>query len=161
MAAIIDRSRAVERIARICESSTADAVGVRLAVLDEIRQVIDFDSFAWLLTDPETEVGSAPLADVPRLSELPRLIRLKYLTPVNRWTGMETPVALLAASTRGHLDHSLVWREMLSQFGVIDVASLVIAADTAAGGSSISGGAPEIPRSPVGTRISWPRLPSR
>jgi len=125
VAAITDRSRAVERIAQVCHSSTADAVGLRLAVLDEIRRVVEFDSFAWLLTDPETEVGSAPLADVPCLSELPRLIRLKYLTAINRWTGMEKPVALLGASTRGHLDHSLVWREILSRFGVIDVASLV------------------------------------
>ena len=125
MAAVSDRSRATERILQICHSSTADAIGLRLAVLEEIRGVVEFDSFAWLLTDPETAVGSAPLADVPSLSELPRLIRLKYLTPINRWTGMETPVALLAASTGGHLDRSLVWREILAQFGVSDVASLV------------------------------------
>ena len=125
MAAVSDRSRATERIVQICRSSTADPVGLRLAVLEQIRRVVEFDSFAWMLTDPETEVGSAPLADVPCLSELPRLIRLKYLTPTNRWTGMETPVALLGASTGGHLDHSLVWREILAQFGVIDVASLV------------------------------------
>ncbi len=125
MAAVSGRSRAVERIVQICHASTADAVGVRLAVLEQVRLVVEFDSFAWLLTDPETEVGSAPLADVPSLSELPRLIRLKYLTPINRWTGMETLVALLSESTRGHLDRSLVWREILSQFGVIDVASVV------------------------------------
>ncbi len=122
---VSDRSRAIERIVEVCHAPTADAVDLRLAVLEEIRRVVEFDSFAWLLTDPETEVGSAPLADVPCLSDLPRLIRLKYLTPINRWTRMQTPVALLGASTRGHLDHSLVWREMLSQFGVVDIASLV------------------------------------
>ena len=36
--------------------------------------MVKFDAYAWLLTDPETEVGSAPLADVPCLPELPRLI---------------------------------------------------------------------------------------
>ena len=87
--------------------------------------MVDFDAYAWLLTDPETEVGSAPLADVPCLPELPRLIRLKYLTSVNRWTRLETPVALLHASTGGHKERSLVWRDMLSRFGVTDVASLV------------------------------------
>ncbi len=87
--------------------------------------MVDFDAFAWLLTDPETEVGSAPLADVPCLQELPRLIRLKYLTPVNRWTHLEAPVALLSASTVGRLERSLVWRDMLSRFEVADVASVV------------------------------------
>ena len=47
---------------------------------------VPFDAYAWLLTDPQTSVGSSPLADVPCLPELPRLIRLKYLTEVNRWT---------------------------------------------------------------------------
>lgn len=125
MAVINAQSRAVERIDRLCGSTSADAVSLRLAVLEEIRRVVDFDAYAWLLTDPETEVGSAPLADVPCLPELPRLIRLKYLTSVNRWTRLETPVALLHASTGGHKERSIVWRDMLSRFGVTDVASLV------------------------------------
>jgi DNA-binding NarL/FixJ family response regulator len=119
------QSRAIERISRVSQSSTADALSLRHAVLEEIRRVVDFDAFAWLLTDPETEVGSAPLADVPCLPELPRLIRLKYLTAVNRWTHLETPVALLSASTAGRLERSLVWGDMLSRFGVTDVASVV------------------------------------
>jgi hypothetical protein len=52
-------------------------------VLAVLRLAIGFDAYVWLLTDPETLVGSAPLADVPCLPELPRLIRLKYLTTVN------------------------------------------------------------------------------
>jgi DNA-binding CsgD family transcriptional regulator len=98
---------------------------LRLAVLDEIRSVVAFDAYAWLLTDPETEVGCAPLADVPCLPELPRLIRLKYLTPINRWTQLDVPVALLGAATEGRLERSLVWRELLAQYGVTDVASVV------------------------------------
>jgi DNA-binding CsgD family transcriptional regulator len=125
MAAISAQSRAIERIVRVCLSTTVDALSLRLAVLEEIRRVASFDAFAWLLTDPETEVGSAPLADVPCLPELPSLIRLKYLTPLNRWTRLEAPVALLHATTGGHLERSLVWREMLARFGVTDVASLV------------------------------------
>jgi DNA-binding NarL/FixJ family response regulator len=94
-------------------------------VLDDIRRAVGFDAFAWLLTDPETEVGSAPLADVPCLPELPRLIRLKYLTPINRWTGLDVPVARLLASTDDHPERSLLWREMLQRYGVTDIASLV------------------------------------
>ena len=125
MTATTPQSRAIERVVRICRLTTADALALRLAVLDEIRRVVSFDAYAWLLTDPETEVGSAPLADVPCLPELPQLIRLKYLTSVNRWTQLDAPVARLNEATGGHLERSLVWREMLARYGVTDVASLV------------------------------------
>ena len=105
---------------RICHQHD-EARGLRLAVLDELRAAVGFDAYSWLLTDPETEVGCAPLADVPCLPELPRLIRLKYLTAVNRWTRLEAPVAFLGAQR----DHSLVWRDMLAGYGVTDVASVV------------------------------------
>jgi DNA-binding NarL/FixJ family response regulator len=114
----------VSRITRACRQHD-EARGVRLAVLEELRAVVGFDAYSWLLTDPETEVGCAPLADVPCLPQLPRLIRLKYLTSVNRWTGLHGPVALLRAATGGDRDRSLVWREMLRDYGVDDMASVV------------------------------------
>jgi len=73
--------RSQERIVEICRDAE-DSRTLRLRVLEEIRRAVGFDSYAWLLTDPETSVGSAPLADVPDLAELPALIRLKYLTTV-------------------------------------------------------------------------------
>jgi DNA-binding CsgD family transcriptional regulator len=118
-------TRSLERVARICDSVT-DARTLRLQLLDEIQQSIGFDAYAWLLTDPQTSVGSAPLADVPCLPELPRLIRLKYLTDINRWTALDSPpVALLQAATRGALSRSLLWRDLLSAYGITDVASVV------------------------------------
>lgn len=110
----------VARVIRICRQHD-EARGLRLALLDELRAVVGFDAYSWLLTDPETEVGCAPLADVPCLPELPRLIRLKYLTSLNRWTGLPGPAALLGARR----DYSLVWRDMLAGYGVDDVASMV------------------------------------
>ena len=98
---------------------------LRLALLEELRRVVAFDAYAWLLTDPHTEVGVAPLAEVPCLSELPRLIRLKYLTPINRWTVLDQPVGLLRADTGDHPERSLLWRELLKEYDVSDVASLV------------------------------------
>ena len=77
------------------------------------------------LTDPETSVGSSPLADVPWLSELPYSIRLKYLTDVNRWTRLEATVGLLGEVTGGELSRSLMWRELLHRYDVADAASLV------------------------------------
>jgi len=87
--------------------------------------VVRFDAFAWLLTDPETEVGTAPIADVPDLPRLPRLISLKYSTVVNRWTHQTKPVSVLREATSGRLDQSLLWREHLAMLGVTDVASIV------------------------------------
>ena len=47
--------------------SLADARTLRLELLEELRRMVLFDAYAWVLTDPETSVGSSPLADVPCL----------------------------------------------------------------------------------------------
>lgn len=110
----------MERLARIC-ASVRDATALRVALVDELRRVIGFDAYAFVLTDPMTSVGSAPLADVPCVDELPELIRLKYLTPVNRWTALDDPPTALL----GDPGRSLLWRELLHRYSVGDVASTV------------------------------------
>src|SRR5689334_9701030 len=117
-------ARARETIMRICRGE-ADVRTLRLEVLDAIRQAVSFDAYAWLLTDPETSVGSSPLADVPCLPQLPQLIRLKYATVVNRWTRLPSGAASLHGATGGNLSLSLMWRELLSQYQVTDIASSV------------------------------------
>ena len=119
------QSRAIDRITRICATEGTDDRSLRVAILNEIRPVVAFDAFVWLLTDPQTEVGCSPLADVPCLPELPRLIMLKYLTPFNRWTRLKDPVARMHESSGGRLERSLVWSSLLSRYGVTDVASVV------------------------------------
>lgn len=57
---------------------------------------------------------------------LPTHVRLKYLTPVNRWTALRPdPVGLPHEATHGDLSQSLLWRELLSGEGLTDAASLV------------------------------------
>ena len=124
MAGTTTRARAREQILQLCEGD-ADARTLRLEVLAVLRRVIGFDAYVWLVTDPETSVGSAPLAEVPCLPELPRLIRLKYLTTVNRWTSMITPVASLHQATGGDLARSLIWRDLLGRYEVGDIATSV------------------------------------
>src|SRR4051794_1957525 len=110
---------------RICGSGS-DARVLRLQLLGALRSALRFDAYAWVLTAPETPVGCAPLADVPCLPELPRLIRLRYLTALNRWTGVtDPPVALLAEASQGDLERSRVWRELLYRYDVVDVATVV------------------------------------
>jgi len=109
---------------RICRGE-ADVRMLRLEALDAIRRAVSFDAYAWLLTDPETSVGSSPLADVPCLPQLPQLIRLKYATAVNRWTRLRSGAASLHGATGGSLSLSLMWRELLSHYQVTDIASSV------------------------------------
>ncbi|HEX9547812.1 MAG TPA: helix-turn-helix transcriptional regulator [Acidimicrobiales bacterium] len=116
--------RAAERVERVCREHVGERP-LRIALLDELRQSVGFDWHAWLLTDPETEVGSAPLAEAPSLSDLPLLIRSKYLTTVNRWTTLAAPAVTLRKATDGDLKRSLLWREVLKDYDVVDVASLV------------------------------------
>jgi DNA-binding CsgD family transcriptional regulator len=94
-------------------------------MLEEISRNVSFDAYAWLLTDPETEVGCDPIADVPCMPQLPKLIRLKYATETNRWTSMSSPVARLLDATGGKPAQSLLWRELLAAYDVVDIASLV------------------------------------
>lgn len=113
------------RIAEVCETSN-DTMSLRVRILEQIQAVVGFDAYAWLITDPQTCVGHAPLADFPHSPDLPRLIRLKYLTELNRWTTITTPpVARLDAATGGDLALSLLWRDLLRQYQVVDVASTV------------------------------------
>lgn len=129
MARSTKQTRSRERVERICASGS-DAQTLRVELLEELRPAVDFDAHAWLMTDPRTAVGAAPLADVPCLHALPRAIRLKYLTEVNRWTGLAqggTPVGLLRRDTGDDPTRSLMWRDLQSDYAVVDVASTVFA----------------------------------
>lgn len=113
---------AVHRIA----ANGVDDRNLRTQILDVIRGLIPFDAYAFLLTDPTTSVGCSPVAAVPDITTLPDLIRLKYLTPVNRWTGLPANgCATLEQATDGYLESSLVWREYLAGIGIVDVLSVV------------------------------------
>ena len=147
-------ARSGQRIAELC-ASAADARELRLDVLGELRRAIGFDAYAWLLTDPETWVGSAPLADVPCLPELPALIRLKYLTAVNRWTTLAAGrAATLQQATGGDLSRSLMWRELLHRYGICDVMSVAFTDRFGCWGFSTCGGRPRRQRSMTGAQRS-------
>jgi DNA-binding CsgD family transcriptional regulator len=115
------------RLARVCQRDVGERE-LRLALLAELRRDVPFDFYVWVLTDPETWVGIAPVASVPALADLPQLIGLKYRTPTNRWTALAPMTASsLLASTHGDPSSSRLWSGLLSGYGVTDVLSVAMA----------------------------------
>jgi DNA-binding CsgD family transcriptional regulator len=120
-------ARVQRRVAELCRRG-GDSRVLRAALLAEVHPAIAFDAYAFLMTDPETRVGTAPLAEVPDLAKLPELIRLRYTSGINRWTALEPGrCATLAGATGGDLSRSLLWRDLLSGYGVTDLATLPLA----------------------------------
>ncbi len=107
-------------IEQLCASGPVDTRDFRAVVLATLRRTVDFDWYVWVLTDPAGEVGVDPLAVVPDLTALPELVRLKYGTRLNRWTG---PV--VAAALGDRRDDSPLWVRAQSDHGVADVVSVV------------------------------------
>ena len=101
--------------------------GARQRILAEIGAQVSFQWYVWVLTDPRTSVGAAPVADIPPplVARLPELVRLKYLTTVNRWTTVDVSPVFLHQATGGELHRSQLWREMLHEFSIVDIATLV------------------------------------
>jgi DNA-binding CsgD family transcriptional regulator len=123
------RTRARERVIALGAAGLSDR-DLRQEVLAVLRGIVGASAYVWLLTDPVTTVGAAPLAEVPCIAELPALIKAKYATTVNRWTSLlrdGSPAGLLTAAVEGDLARSRVWREVLSRYGIRDVATAVFA----------------------------------
>ncbi|TQJ36017.1 DNA-binding CsgD family transcriptional regulator [Arthrobacter sp. SLBN-122] len=122
-------ARSLERI-RVLAGSIRDHQALRKTVLTEVGTMVPFDAFVWPLCDPRTTVGMAPRARIPCPEELPALIRLKYLSPPARWTGLmasSVPALSLQRATQGDPARSLLWRGVLNRYDVRDVLSVVFA----------------------------------
>lgn len=119
----------LRRIERICASSS-DSRQLRAEILDALRRIVGFDAWVWVVTDPVTTVGVSPVAQVPSFADLPTTIRLKYLSGVNRWTGLveaRRTVGLLSRARGTPSSGDLAWRHFLELYGIHDVASVVFA----------------------------------
>jgi DNA-binding CsgD family transcriptional regulator len=118
-------SRIVEGIEHLSAAGLDDRL-LRVRMLEVVRAAVPFDAYVFLMTDPVTCVGAAPLAEVPDVSALPDLIRSKYLTPVNRWTTLPRGACrTLLDATSGRPVDSPLWREHLRDLGIRDVMSAV------------------------------------
>jgi DNA-binding CsgD family transcriptional regulator len=121
----------VERVEAISRQPL-DAGALRGQVLDVLRDAIGFDAYVWVLTDPVSTVGAAPLADIPLqlMSALPDLIRAKYLGTQNRWTALmhtASQVAVMDSASGGDNTGDSAWTRLLAGRGIPYVASVVFA----------------------------------
>lgn len=117
-----DPGRVRGRIERLCRQPIAERP-LREAVLEQLRSVLGFPYYAWLLTDPETWVGTAPLAEVPAPAELPELIRAKYQARLHRWTSLP-PGRWVSWATAPASALEAEWPRRLRGYRVTDVASV-------------------------------------
>lgn len=113
--------------AACAEQLPAKALQVR--ILDLLRPHVPYDGHVFALTDPATQVGTSPHADVPMLpwERLPETIRLRYLTTLNR---VDTLAGKKAASLRLSAEGpegSPLWQQVLREVGVEDTATVAFA----------------------------------
>ena len=101
-------------------TSIADDREMRRAVVDRVRLAVPFDAFAWLLTDPQTTVGTAPLAEVPCQDRLPHLVALRY-TSGQRWSATAAGVPYRPVQPGSEL------ARFLAGYGSFDVLSISFA----------------------------------
>jgi DNA-binding CsgD family transcriptional regulator len=124
--------RSTEDVLRRVESACRaglSAKALREQVLAILRPHLPFDGHVFTLTDPQTQVATAPHADVPMLpwERLPELIRWRYLTVVNRWDQLVgKPASSLLTATSSPAE-SLMWRHVHSELGVADSAMVTFA----------------------------------
>ncbi|MBW8751519.1 MAG: hypothetical protein JF565_08845 [Propionibacteriales bacterium] len=115
----------VERLGR----AELSAKVLREQLLAVLRGVVPFDGHVFVLTDPVTQVATAPHADVPMLpwDRLPELIRWRYLTAVNRWDHLVgKPASSLLTATASPSDSPL-WVHVHRDLGIVDSAMVTFA----------------------------------
>lgn len=115
--------RVIAAVEGLCRAGL-DERSLRIRLVQLLAAEIPHTSYVFLLTDPVTCVGAAPIASIEGLGfeRLPTLILAKYLTELNRWTNLKQPATLVGA-TSGDLGRSLVWRQVQRAIGVSDVLS--------------------------------------
>jgi|GEM_PF-3261920 len=124
MDAIDTATRAIDELT----TERGDLVDLQRRIIGQLRTLIPFDWYGWVTTDPATTVGALSLGELPEGVDLAESTRLRYLTPVTRWTAIPQGEARrLMASTGDHPEASAQWRDLLSRFHVRDQLSIVFA----------------------------------
>ena len=105
MASERERTRCRERIARASESSL-DGESIEREVITELRRVIGFDRWCWVLGDPDTLIPLRGIAEHDYGPFLPRVLELEYsgdFAAMDAVARQSRPVGSLSAETNGDL----------------------------------------------------------
>jgi DNA-binding CsgD family transcriptional regulator len=112
-------ARARQRILRRChEGLTAPALAD--AFTEALRDVLPFDSWCWHTIDPATLILTGAIR--PGFTPEPRFARYEYEVPdVNKFADLarrRRRAGVLSDATRGHLDSSARYRDLLAPRGI-------------------------------------------
>ena len=118
----------LRRVESVCRADLS-AKGLRERLLALLREHIAYDGHVFALTDPVTNVGTSPHADVPMLPwpRLPEIIRWRYLTEVNRSDRLVGRAASSLLTATGSPAESPVWQHVQRELGVLDTGSVTFA----------------------------------
>jgi DNA-binding CsgD family transcriptional regulator len=124
MASDRDRNRCRERLERLSESR-GDCESIQLEAIAELRRVIGFDRWCWIVADPDALVPLGGIAEHDYGPGVPRVLELEYsgdFAAMDAVARRAEPVGSLSADTGGDLPRSSRWDEVLRQFGIGDEA---------------------------------------
>jgi DNA-binding CsgD family transcriptional regulator len=122
-----ERGRCRERLERLSESSL-DCESLQREAIAELRAVIGFDRWCWVLADPEALVPLSGAADHDYGPGVGRLLELEYsggdFAAMGALARRANPVGSLSAETGGDLARSPRWDEVLRPVGIGDEAAV-------------------------------------
>ncbi len=119
---------AVERLA--AAPLSPDDLGRELVT--SIRRAVPFLGWCVAVTDPETLLVAAAVAENPAIGNPGRLFELEYAEDVNRYRDLvkqRSPVRSLHAATGGDFQRSARWRELYDGSGLTDELRIVLVLD--------------------------------
>lgn len=111
------------RLLRLCEADL-DAETLRREVVEELRRAIGFAAWGWPLADPDSLLPTSGIADCAMWPIVAHLVRYEERSmDLNKDRDLATrgdPVGALSLATRGELDRSSRWRDILGPYGFAD-----------------------------------------
>ena len=124
--------RSRREVIRLCHSGL-DSRALRLAILREMRKVLPIDSFWCATVDPATMLFTGSVIEGIPEHATPVFLENEFLhDDVNKFTALArsaTPVNHLLSATRGEMDRSERYREILVPLGLGDELRAALLSD--------------------------------
>jgi DNA-binding CsgD family transcriptional regulator len=120
-----ERARCRDRLERLSESHL-DCESIQREAITDLRRVIGFDRWCWVLADPNTLIPLSGVAEHDYGPGVGRALELEYsgddFAAMDVFARRAKPAGSLNAETGGDLARSPRWDEVLRPFGIGDEA---------------------------------------